>query len=225
MFVKQKHSGLMTCEKSQLSNIEYGTGFFSSVWLVNRINMAHRYVDVLMIRNLSCSTPEVLTALQKAARRGVKLRLMSLSPEVSELILNVSFLHIPSPKCYSADHLREELTIYQQLMLKQVTHQWKPDEREQYQYKTYDHVPGAQSLRCDEQVFFGNDMMFFGGQLSEPDDRPYVHTSLKTPVGFQVMRHFQQLWLRAYQVYNGTTLIRTPIKNKHVIDSLYDEGS
>lgn len=171
-------------------------GYFSQDFLLDVVQRSHHELDILAYRPLVLSTASVLDAIRASAERGVRVRILALSPAASDEVLTHSAALLPSAAADRPDQLRAQLVEAEQRL---VSHLFgpRPTPGTRISYRRYGTVPGPHFVRADSTVCLG-----FVGLLSGPvptrfDERVHVEVALTSRLGEQVMVHFEQLWQRS----------------------------
>jgi hypothetical protein len=168
-------------------------GYFSPSFLIETIGRANNNIDILMYRPLIASKTSVLDAMRTAAERGVRIRILTLSPNGSDEVLANSAALMPSAAVYRPEQLRPQI-IEVERRIAQHLGDWRSNTRARFTYRRYNTMPGPHFIRSDSTIFLG-----FVGLLSGPlpirfDERVSAEIPIDTRLGKHVLVHFEQVW-------------------------------
>ena len=168
------------------------SGFLDGTFLIEKINNATSNIDIVVGRAQLVSSYETSSALMNACNRGVKVRVVALSPDCSDDLLEESKHTVVNPAPDNAQDYRDEIETTTLLMKKQLV-TWPPRARKNFQYRLSNHVPRLSVVRIDTNIHFGFLMMFRDAQFREAKDREYMTIPISSNTGKTILRHTDQL--------------------------------
>lgn len=168
----------------------YVPSFYSHV-----VDDAQHSADFLMYRNLQIANVDLLETLERAARRGVRIRVLALSSEAGDDVLEQASLVLPWPRV-DPPTLRRQLADSED-RVRSAVQGWSDRAQRQFEYRGYTITPNMHFARMDGVIMQG-----FVGTLSpaQPDqlsDRGYVEMPRSSEPGATLARHFEELWERS----------------------------
>ncbi len=174
--------------------------YLTQQFVLDAVDGAANAVDILIYRPLIVSTNTVLSALRAAAERGVRIRILTLSPEASAEVLTYATRLLSASGVQTAEQLRPQLHDAERRIAHYLATAWSAPARRSISHRHYTLPPGPHLLRADATVRVG-----FIGLLSGPvpvrvDERPYTTVPLHSPLGEHLMTHFDQVWAQAAPV-------------------------
>ena len=168
--------------------------YFTTTFLIQRASNTDRNLDILCYRNMQVAEIDVIQAFQRAASRGVSVRILSLSSHSPERILTEIINFLPHPPAQDAQILRDQLAKNEQKIVSAIRGVWHPQCTERFLYRGYTITPRIHFLRSDDTLFLGFLGMFSHVQPAYLDQRPYIEISIFSGLGQQLMNHFNALW-------------------------------
>ncbi|MEU5403831.1 hypothetical protein ABZ348_31625 [Streptomyces sp. NPDC005963] len=167
-------------------------GYYTPAFYSQVVNNAQSNADFLMYRNLQISNVDMLQAMERAAKRGVKIRILAISSASSDGVLEQASMVLPWPQV-PAETLRRQL-VESEERVRNVVAAWPARARRNFEYRGYVIAPNMHFARLDGLVLQG-----FVGTLSpaQPDqleDRGYVELPRDREPGATLSRHFDELW-------------------------------
>ncbi len=173
------------------------TGYFTQDFLRTSVDTASSSVDIVVFRTMIVSTNHALAGLRDAARRGVRIRLLSLSSESPDSVLELTRSLLPWAGLENAAELRPQLAQSERRIVNHVR-TWSAADQAKFGYRRYQEPPGLHMLRSDSTIKLG-----FAHLLS-PDststslaDRPHLEVAAGSKLGTYLTAHFEQLWSSA----------------------------
>ena len=195
--------------------------FFTTQGLVKTLRVAENRIDILAPTLEFCAAKEVMIHFHNAVKRGVRIRLLTLSKhsplwcfsERGQKDKEQKGEEDAHQQAEHQQHQIQQLEMYQQLLKLQVDSYWTELERGRLQSRYYRHFPNALSVRCDNDLFLGVSHAYFsgvdagvaagvaaGGVVGDGtgDQEALscygVHVSKQCDLGRQASRHFHRLW-------------------------------
>ncbi|MGH3902898.1 MAG: hypothetical protein ACRDTE_01670 [Pseudonocardiaceae bacterium] len=153
---------------------------------------ARHNLDFLIYRNLQFANVDLLEAMEHAAKRGVRIRILALSPAADNVVLEQASLVLPWPQADTAT-LRRQLTE-SEARIRSIVDGWGRQARARFEYRGYPVTPNLHFVRVDgllRQGFIGT---LSSAQPPRLEDRPYLEVSLGSEPGITLARHYDQLW-------------------------------
>ncbi|MEW1546010.1 hypothetical protein [Streptomyces tsukubensis] len=170
-------------------------GYYTPPFYNRVVNDAENNADFLMYRNLQVSAVDLLQSMERAAKRGVHIRILAISSASSDSVLEQASLVLPWPQV-PPDTLRRQLAEAEE-RVRTVVSGWPVRVRRNFEYRGYVITPNMHFARMDGTVLQG-----FVGTLSpaQPDqleDRGYVELPRDREPGATLSRHFEELWAQS----------------------------
>lgn len=172
-------------------------GYYTPSFYSRVVNEAQSNADFLMYRNLQISNVDLLQSMERAAKRGVHVRILAISAQSSDSVLEQASMVLPWPQV-PPETLRRQLTESED-RIRSVVEAWPVRARRNFEYRGYAITPNMHFARMDGVVMQG-----FVGTLSpaQPDqleDRGYVELPRDREPGATLSRHFEELWAQSAQ--------------------------
>ena len=173
-----------------LSNEEY----FTPDSIRRDLRAARSTVDILIYRNMFVSGPGIIEAMESAAQRGVKIRILCLSSSSSDAVLELAVNVVPRPVPDAPDEYRQQLADAEQRIARVVTRDWSPAAQARFSYRGYTISPVWHFMRIDGVLKLGFLGTASAAQPGRYADRPYVQIPVTSSPGEILSRHFELLW-------------------------------
>jgi hypothetical protein len=167
-------------------------GYYTPAFLNAAVNDAQHSVYFLIYRNLQFTNVDLLESMGHAARRGVHIRILSLSSAAHDSVLEQASLVLPWPKADPAT-LRRQLRECEE-RISGIVSGWSPQARSRFEYRGYDMAPGVHFVRVDGVIKSGFIGTVSGAQPERLDDRGYIELPLAREPGATLLRHFDEVW-------------------------------
>jgi len=129
---------------------------------------------------------------ESAALRGVHVRVLGLSSQASDAVLEQASMVLPWPKADPAT-LRRQLQESEE-RIADIVAGWRPQARSRFEYRRYEIAPNVHFVRIDGLVRTGFLGTLANAQPSRLDDRGYIELPLSNEPGATLLRHFDELW-------------------------------
>jgi hypothetical protein len=169
-------------------------GYFTTDFVSKQVMKAAKRVDILCYRNMIVSGIDVLEALQTAAARGVRIRILALSSNAPECVMRESLRFLPSPSAEDTAVLAGQVRENESRVRNVISSCWSQREHERFEYRGYGNVPGAHFVRVDDAIHFGFLNTCCNSHPKWLAERPYVLIPGATSLGEQLTCHFDILW-------------------------------
>ncbi len=167
-------------------------GYYTPAFLNAAVNDAQHSVYFLIYRNLQFTNVDLLESMEHAARRGVHIRILSLSSAAHDSALEQASLVLPWPKADPAT-LRRQLRECEERIFG-IVNGWTPQARSRFEYRGYDMAPNVHFVRVDGVIKSGFIGTVSGAQPERLDDRGYIELPLAREPGATLLRHFDEVW-------------------------------
>lgn len=174
----------------------YVPSFYSHV-----VDNAQSSADFLMYRNLQISNVDILESMERATKRGVRIRILAISSEAEDAVLEQASMVLPWPQVPPST-LRRQLSDAES-QLKSVVQEWDERARQQFEYRGYTIAPNMHFARMDGLVMQGFVGTLSSAQPEQLGDRGYLEIPRNSEPGTTLARHFEELWQRSA----STTLV------------------
>lgn len=182
-------------EAAQRSLLLVERDYFTPAFLRRAVDEARHNLDFLIYRNLQFANVDLLEAMEHAAKRGVRIRILALSSAADNAVLEQASLVLPWPQADAAT-LRRQL-VESEARIRGIIDGWSRQARERYEYRSYSVAPNFHFVRVDgllRQGFIGT---LSSAQPFRLEDRPYLQMPLSNEPGVTLARHYDQLWDRS----------------------------
>ena len=168
--------------------IQSENGFFSEEFVRENIQKANSHIDIITGRTKLASGFYILDCLRQACERGVKIRIIGLSPDSPDDILNdaIKTVSNPAPK-NAADYKRQIIETKREICESVLS--WSKEAQENIMYKVSKSVPRVSILRSDNIINFGFLQFYRDAQTAEIADREYLKIPISSSTGKIACRH------------------------------------
>jgi len=167
-------------------------GYYTPAFLAEAIDMAQHSVYFLIYRNLQFTNVDLLEAMEHAALRGVHVRILGLSSQAGDAVLEQASMVLPRPKADPAT-LRRQLQESEE-RIADIVAGWRLPARSRFEYRRYDIAPNVHFVRIDGIIRTGFIGTLANAQPTRLDDRGYIELPLANEPGATLLRHFDELW-------------------------------
>jgi hypothetical protein len=177
--------------------VQLKEGFFGESFVADAIESAQSSIDIITGRTLLVAGFYVMDALRRACERGVNVRIVGLSPDTADEVLEDACLTVSTPAPKNAEEYRRQIQGNRETIVEQVAG-WRTEaSRGCFNYRVNKSVPRISMLRHDDTVAIGFLQLYRDAQPSEIRSREYLELSGNSPTGQVAMAHFELAWKRA----------------------------
>ncbi|MCP3759535.1 hypothetical protein [Streptomyces sp. TBY4] len=170
-------------------------GYYTPAFLNRAVNDAQHQVDFLIYRNLQFANVDLLQSMERAARRGVRIRILGLSSRAEDAVLDQASMVLPWPQAEPAV-LRRQLSDSEE-RIRSIVEGWGLQSRGLFEYRGYLIAPNAHFARTDGVVRQGFIGTLSSAQPAGLEERGYMEFRTSAEPGATLSRHFEQLWARS----------------------------
>lgn len=170
-------------------------GYFTPTFLRRAVDEARHNLDFLIYRNLQFANVDLLEAMEHAAKRGVRIRILALSSAADDAVLEQASLVLPWPQADAAT-LRLQLAESEG-RIRGIVEGWSGTARARFEYRGYPVAPNVHPVRVDSLLRQGFIGTLSSAQPSRLEDRAYLEVPISSEPGVTLIRHYDQLWDRA----------------------------
>ncbi|MCX5397259.1 hypothetical protein [Streptomyces sp. NBC_00102] len=170
-------------------------GYYTPPFYARVVNDAQSNADFLMYRNLQIANVDILQAMERAAKRGVHIRILAISSESTDGVLEQAAMVLPWPQV-PPDTLRRQLAESED-RIRSVVAGWPTRARRNFEYRGYVIAPNMHFARMDGTVMQGFVGTLSPAQPDQLDDRGYVELPRDREPGATLSRHFEELWAQS----------------------------
>jgi hypothetical protein len=167
-------------------------GYYTPTFYSRVVNDAQHNADFLMYRNLQIANVDILESMERAAKRGVRIRILALSSHADDHVLEQASMVLPWPQVPAAT-LRRQLADSED-RVKGVVESWDVRVRRQFEYRGYVIAPNMHFARMDSVMMQGFVGTLSPAQPAQLDDRGYMELPRGGEPGATLARHFEELW-------------------------------
>lgn len=192
------------------ANVRVDLGFFGDEFVLNLIQRAKTNIDIVTGRTFLVSGFYTLDKLRQACERGVVVRVIGMSKDADEIILNDAIRTVSNPAPRDAAEYRRQIENNQRDIIDAVSSWTDPRVRARFQYRTDANVPRISMARVDATVNLGFLQFYRDAQPREIKDRAYLQFSVNSAVGTVAMKHFEIAWNNGSQCLPAPTPGPTP---------------
>jgi hypothetical protein len=133
--------------------------------------------------------------MERAAKRGVRIRILALSSQSGEDVLEQAALVLPRPQV-PVNTLRRQLADSEERITSAVQG-WDHRARRQFEYRGYTITPNMHFARSDGLIMQGFVGTLASAQPAQLTDRGYLEMPRNGEPGATLARHFEELWERS----------------------------
>ncbi|MGH4015725.1 MAG: hypothetical protein ACRDSL_17730 [Pseudonocardiaceae bacterium] len=134
-------------EAAQRSLLLVERGYFTPAFLRRAVDEARHNLDFLIYRNLQFANVDLLEAVEHAAKRGVRIRVLALSSAADNVVLEQASLVLPWPQADAAT-LRRQLNE-SEARIRSIVDGWDGSTRPRFEYRGYAVTPNLHFVRVD----------------------------------------------------------------------------
>jgi hypothetical protein len=172
-------------------------GYFTPDFLREVVEEARTVLDFLIFRNLQFTDVGLLQAMERAAERGVRIRILALSSRAPLSVIELATLVLPRPTVTDASMLQHQLAESELRIAQIVSNDWTRFARERFEYRGYDIAPSLHFVRVDMLIRGGFIGTLAQAQPRHLDERPYVELPTRSTAGEVLLKHYEELWARS----------------------------
>lgn len=191
--------GTQSCGCVSRDAVTVERGFFCSTHVDDFIDQSNFSIDLMTGSTRLISGYYTIDKIKKACERGVKVRIIGLSPNSPDDILMDAAKTVSNPAPQTAEEYRE-LIISNHKEIKKVVNSWPPQLRPQFEYREYFGVPRVSIAKSDETICFGFLQLFREAQPENINDRQYIKLHQSTDLGNVIMKHFEMGWNQSTKI-------------------------
>ncbi len=184
--------------------IESGKGFFGEDFVKENIQSAKSCIDIVTGRTKLVASFYILDCLRQACERGVQVRIIGLSADSPNAILNDAIKTVSNPAPKDSEDYRRQINENMREILESVD-TWRTEVQNNFRYKVSKSVPRVSILRSDNIINFGFLQFYRDAQPTEIADREYLKIPLSSPTGKIAVKHVDLVWDEADYIF--------PLKN------------
>ena len=181
-------------------HVRIESGFFSEKFIGEQIKCARTCIDIITGRTLLVSGFFILDCLRQACERGVRVRLIGLSDEAPDAILQDAIRTVSSPAPRDAAEYREQISHNKSEVVNAVS-VWSAAAQTHFAYRVNTSLPRISALRCDNIVNFGFLQLYREAQPRELADREYLQFNVTSGTGQAVTKHIDIAWDEGLSVW------------------------
>lgn len=172
------------------------SGYFTQDFLRKTADAASASIDIVVFRPMIVSTEHALAGLRAAARRGVRIRLLSLSSESPDDALQAAVHLMPWAAMTSAAELRPQLAQAERRIANHVQSTWSAADRAKFSHRRYQGPPSVHMARSDSTINVGFvHLLSLESNFASLEDRPHLEVATDSKLGVYFLAHFEQLWI------------------------------
>lgn len=172
------------------------SGYFTQEFVRKTADAASASIDIVVVRPMIVSTEYALAGLRAAARRGVRIRLLSLSSESPDDALQVATHLMPWAALRDAAELRPQLAQAERRITNHVQTVWSAADRAKFSHRRYQSPPGIHMARSDSTINLGFIyLLSLESKFASLGDRPHLEVAADSRLGAYFLSHFEQLWV------------------------------
>lgn len=130
----------------------YRKGYYTSPFLVKRINRAKQRVRIFCVRNIRISEPDIIKCMREFCGRGGQVELFVMDPSLADSVIEKIMVTLPTEP-NSVDEYREQVAINEKRIM-----QMKKDlgmECHRVHYYEYDMLPTMHFCQFDNKIYLG----------------------------------------------------------------------
>lgn len=130
----------------------YRKGYYTSPFLVKRINRAKQIVRIFCVRNIRISEPDIIKCMREFCSRGGQVELFVMDPSLSDSVIKKIMVTLPTEPS-SVDEYREQVALNAKRIM-----QMKKDlgmEGDHVRYYEYDMLPTMHFCQFDNKIYLG----------------------------------------------------------------------
>lgn len=130
----------------------YRKGYYTSPFLVKRINRAKQIVRIFCVRNIRISEPDVIKCMREFCSRGGQVEFFVMDPSLSDSVIKKIMVTLPTEPS-SVDEYREQVALNAKRIM-----QMKKDlgmKGDRVRYYEYDMLPTMHFCQFDNKIYLG----------------------------------------------------------------------
>ncbi|MFD8935924.1 hypothetical protein ACFV0R_11790 [Streptomyces sp. NPDC059578] len=170
-------------------------GYYTPPFYARVVNEAQNNADFLMYRNLQIAGVGLLQSMERAAKRGVRIRILAISSQCTDEVLEQASMVLPWPQV-PPDVLRRQLHESEG-RIQQVVAGWADRSRRNFEYRGYTIAPNMHFARTDGVMMQGFVGTLSPAQPEQLEDRGYLELPREREPGATLSRHFDELWAQS----------------------------
>lgn len=127
--------------------------YYTSEFLIKRIERAKREVKIFCVRNIRISEPDIIKCFREFCNRGGKIELFVMNPSLADDIIKKIMITLPTePK--TVDEYREQVEINKNRIL-QIKDDLGQVKGKNLHYYEYDMLPTIHLCQFDNKIYLG----------------------------------------------------------------------
>lgn len=189
------------CSLDNTASIE--TGFFCSSHVDDFIEQSAYSIDIMTGSTRLIAGYYTMEKLKQACERGVRIRIIGLSPKAPDDILLDATKTVSNPAPQTADEYRKLISSNHEEITRAVN-SWPKKLKEQFEYRESYGVPRVSIAKSDDIICLGFLQLFRAAQPEKIDDRQYLRISESTELGHVVKKHFELGWEESVKIIPNT---------------------
>jgi hypothetical protein len=180
--------------------IQSAVGFFGEQFVKENIQRAKNSIDIITGRTKLVSGFFILDYLRQACERGVQVRVIGLSPNAPDEILQDATKTVSNPPPRDAADYKRQINENMEEILESVK-TWRPEVQVNFRYKVNKSVPRVSILRSDNTINFGFLQFYRAAQPVEIAERQYLKIPLSSSTGKIAFKHIDLVWEEAEYIF------------------------
>ncbi|AGF80093.1 hypothetical protein UWK_03584 (plasmid) [Desulfocapsa sulfexigens DSM 10523] len=191
--------GASACGCASGDAVSIKTGFFCSTHVDDFIEQSTSRIDLMTGSTRLIAGYFTMDKIKQACERGVKVRIVGLSPEAPDDILLDAAKTVSKPAPETAEDYRNLIKANHNEISK-VVNSWPAQTKERFEYRENFGVPRVSIAKSDDVICLGFLQLFRDAQPEKINDRQYIKIPQDSELGSVVMKHFEQGWSESKKI-------------------------
>lgn len=180
-------------KKPEAQTISIQEGFFGQEFVKENVDQSHQVLEIITGRTKLAAGFYILDSIRRACERGVRVRILGLSPDAPDEILEDAKKTVSNPAPTDAGDYRQQICDNRDEILRAVE-SWPDHVRVNFEYCLNSSVPRISALRCDSSIRIGFLQLYTAAQEADLGRRPYLALDISSEIGKSLMNHFEVAW-------------------------------